>query len=327
MSDKPSTAFEHQIERIHKLLEGEAAKVTWNDKIPDPDNPDQLRQIDITIQRGEVTIHAECRIHQSPQDVKWIEELIGRRASLGADAIIAVSSSGFTVGAIRKASAFNIHLRTLGTLSDDEVRLWSNIALPVLIYYEFTECRLVLETPCRYLSTPLSITSEDARPIEWRGIFEPVMSQLDNDNELDHATKTFYVEIFSPLLLNGQKPSKMQLNGIVRRIKQPVPLDSVLGYFNTGDANVLAQVQKHSDGLVEIIQSSDSVAFVSDNTNMVVPPNSFFHCVWFDFKRPVSVEWAHIVSPHRAIQSDVKLAIALKYSPANSCSSDNEQEQ
>src|SRR5260221_7722697 len=146
MSDKPATAFEHQIERIHKLLEGEAAKVTWNDKIPDPHNPDQLRQIDITIQRDELKIHAECRIHQSPQDVTWIEELIGRRVSLGADAIIAVSSSGFTAGAIRKASAFNIHLRTLGTLSDDEGPLWSNIALPVMVYYEVTECRLVLET-------------------------------------------------------------------------------------------------------------------------------------------------------------------------------------
>jgi hypothetical protein len=259
--------------------------------------------------------------------VTWIEELIGRRASLGADAIIAVSSSGFTAGAIRKASAFNIYLRTLDTLSEDEVRLWSNIALPVMVYYEFTECRLVLETPCRYVSTPLSITSEDARPIEWRGLFEPVMSQLDSDDELDLATKAFDVEIFGSLLLNGKKPSKMQLSGIVRRIRQPVSVDSILGYFSPGNSNVLAQVQKHSDGLVEIIQSSDSVAFVTDNTNIVVPPNTFFHCVGFDFKRPVNLEWAQIICPHKAMQSDVRLTIALKYSPVNSNSPDTTREQ
>ena len=42
MIEKQSVAFEHQIERVHRLLEGELSTVTWNDKIPHPDNPDQL---------------------------------------------------------------------------------------------------------------------------------------------------------------------------------------------------------------------------------------------------------------------------------------------
>jgi hypothetical protein len=42
MIEKQSSAFEHQIERIHQLLEGELSTVIWNEKIPDPDNPDQL---------------------------------------------------------------------------------------------------------------------------------------------------------------------------------------------------------------------------------------------------------------------------------------------
>ena len=73
----------------------------WNDRIPDPDNPNQPRQIDITvIWDNELTI-IECRIHNRKQDVNWIEELMGRRVSLKADAVIAVSASGFTDGAIR----------------------------------------------------------------------------------------------------------------------------------------------------------------------------------------------------------------------------------
>src|SRR5437660_864391 len=92
MNDKASAVFERQIERIHQLLEREPANVTWNERIPDPDNLKQLRQVDITIDRDGTKVHAECRLHQAPQDVTWIEELIGRRASLGADVMIAVSS-------------------------------------------------------------------------------------------------------------------------------------------------------------------------------------------------------------------------------------------
>jgi hypothetical protein len=35
--------FEKQIERILQILEAEGASITWNDRIPDPDNPSQLR--------------------------------------------------------------------------------------------------------------------------------------------------------------------------------------------------------------------------------------------------------------------------------------------
>jgi hypothetical protein len=90
---------------------------------------------------------------------------------------------------------------------------------------------------------PLSITSEDGSPIEWRGLFEPVTKQLDDDNELDHATKVFEVEIFALPLVDGQKPSKIELSGTVRRISQPVPADSVLGYFAPDDPTaVIAKV-------------------------------------------------------------------------------------
>ena len=98
--------FERQIWRLHELLEQPGSEVTWNDHLPDPDNPSQPRQIDVTIRRdGKLTL-VECRIHNDRQDVQWIEELIGRRLSFRADAVIAVSASGFTKGAILKAKSF-----------------------------------------------------------------------------------------------------------------------------------------------------------------------------------------------------------------------------
>jgi hypothetical protein len=70
---KESEEFEHRIHRIHELMEGSGAEVTWNDRHPDPDNPSQPRQIDITIKRGGSLTIVECRLHKQRQDVKWIE--------------------------------------------------------------------------------------------------------------------------------------------------------------------------------------------------------------------------------------------------------------
>ena len=49
---KESDKFERQIQIIHQLIEGTGAKVEWNDRIPDPDNPEQARQIDVTIKKN-----------------------------------------------------------------------------------------------------------------------------------------------------------------------------------------------------------------------------------------------------------------------------------
>jgi hypothetical protein len=125
-SDKAFKAFERKIHRIHELLEDSGAEVTWDDHIPDPDNPDQLRQIDITIRRdGKLTL-VECRHHRFRQNVQWIESLIGRRTSLRAQDVIAVSSSGFTKGALVKAKKRRIIVRDLQQLTESEIRKGDN---------------------------------------------------------------------------------------------------------------------------------------------------------------------------------------------------------
>jgi hypothetical protein len=91
-------ALERQVHRIHELLVRSQADVTWNDHVPDPDNPEQLRQ-----------------------NVKWVEELMGRRQSLMAAEIIGVASAGFTAGAQKKAARFGVRLRDFEQLSDEEI--------------------------------------------------------------------------------------------------------------------------------------------------------------------------------------------------------------
>jgi hypothetical protein len=136
--------FEKQIKRIHEIVEQPGSNVIWNDHLPDPDNPDQPRQIDISIKReGSLTL-VECRLHQKKQDVKWIEELIGRKVSLRADAIIAVSASGFTDGAIKKAKAYGIFLRDLLSLAEDEIRLWGYKTKVWLTFLRFHNLKIMI---------------------------------------------------------------------------------------------------------------------------------------------------------------------------------------
>ena len=123
---KTSEKFELQIKRIHDLIEQPGSKVTWDDHIRDPDNPSQTRQIDITIGRDNTLTHIECRFRDKKQDVNWIEELMGRRISLKADAIIAVSAKGFTKGAIAKAKSYGIILRDIISLTEEEIREWGH---------------------------------------------------------------------------------------------------------------------------------------------------------------------------------------------------------
>ena len=141
---KKSDLFEQRIHRIHELLDGSGAEVTWNDRVPDPDNPGQPRQIDVAVKRAGALALIECRIHKRPQGVKWIEELMGRRTSLRAVGVIAVSSSGFSKGARLKAAKHQVELRTLQDLSDCEVLAWGRSVSLSLMCYQYSDVTLSL---------------------------------------------------------------------------------------------------------------------------------------------------------------------------------------
>ncbi len=148
-----SDEFEKQVERILRVLEAEGASITWNDRIPDPDNPDQLRQIDISLRReGRLTL-VECRAHARSQDVKWIEELYGRKVSLGAHSVIAVSASGFTEGAVRKAERLGVFARDLRNLSDEEIHTWGRGTRVRMSYVRFQEVDAFL------IASPIAVPS------------------------------------------------------------------------------------------------------------------------------------------------------------------------
>jgi hypothetical protein len=89
------------------------------------------REVDIslrsTIGSSDILIIVECRDRKGTEDVTWIEQLSQKRIDVGAHKALAVSSTGFSSGAINVANNNEgIELRTLKEVAPDEVLSWFN---------------------------------------------------------------------------------------------------------------------------------------------------------------------------------------------------------
>jgi hypothetical protein len=118
--------FQELIALVHRQLAPAGATVTES-AIREDAITHQGREVDITIQHEiagyPVTLVIECRDHDRPQDVVWIEALIGKYLHQVAH-VVAVSSSGFTEQALVKAKAVGIATMTVEAARDTEWSTW-----------------------------------------------------------------------------------------------------------------------------------------------------------------------------------------------------------
>jgi hypothetical protein len=306
------TSFERRIARIHRLLEAEGSVITWNDRIPDPDNPRQPRQIDVTIRRdGRLTL-VECRIHKEPQDVTWIEELIGRRASLQADAAIAVSASGFTTGAEAKAERFGIILRHFNTLTQDEIRNWGKERSVELIFYRFTGTKITFELSDPP-APPIVISDCKGNQVRWRSLFEQLMNESDRENLLERSA-TVSANFEAPIFVNGVRAVTTQFEATIHRVTREVRLASVVVYSNPFDGNDIshAAVAQFDLGESEIIEASDQVSVVVDLSQVDIPEHCLFRTILFDFGRVVEMRGAQFIGVQEAMTFQNSISFQFK---------------
>lgn len=110
-----SNPFQRLVKGIEAGLAPTEASVTESAMVPN--EAGEEREVDVLIE-AEVGGHpiklaVEARDHARPQDKTWIDNLLGRYRDLPIDHVIAVSSSGFTSGALKKADRVNIETLTL----------------------------------------------------------------------------------------------------------------------------------------------------------------------------------------------------------------------
>ena len=108
--------FQSLIAFIERAVAPTGAKVTES-ALVDERASEIERETDVMITaeigKHPVKIAVECRDHESPQDVTWIDSLIGKYQTLPVDKVVAVSRSGFTTAALAKATAQGIDAITL----------------------------------------------------------------------------------------------------------------------------------------------------------------------------------------------------------------------
>ena len=310
----PHKKLERQVERIHQLLEVEGSTVTWNDHIPDPDNPSQPRQIDVSIRRGGLLTLVECRIHKDPQDVTWIEELMGRRTSLKADAVIAVSASGFTKTARDKANVHGIHLRDFATLSRGEIQNWGRRRTMTLSFCEFTQVTLTIrasEPPQPGLPQLTGLDGKPPNSLIWRLLFQSIMQRLDQD-KWTGVPVTINSSVEAKVLVNGKVPASIGLSAKVRRIRQEVELASVVEYADPISSTSHAEVGHYILGDSEIIENFDNVAMTIDLSTITVPDNCCFETVTVDAGRIVNKR-PQFIGAEQAMSCQIPIQVRYEF--------------
>jgi hypothetical protein len=251
--------FERLIERVYKLLIDKGSEVKWNDKIPDPDNPKQSRQIDITIRRDNLITHVECRTHKKPQDTKWIEELIGRQLSLQADMVIAVSDSGFTKGAILKANKYGIALRDLKQLSESEIEEWGKKTKLKLTYYGFNNICLRFIFKNHQDISLIDIANELNEKSNFiDALFNTLKYYLNQQKNFNYPLCIFYNLEAHNMILCGKKLEGIKIRTEVYSfdVELNIPVISVYGHPEIESLSRETTIERADNYDLEIIKSN-----------------------------------------------------------------------
>jgi hypothetical protein len=140
--------FERLVARIEQAMSPSGAEVKSPDRIPDKVTG-ELREVDASVRYRvgtcPILITIECRDRGGIEDVRWIEQLAEKKRSVGAAMTMAVSSSGFSEPALKKAAATGIEIRTLTDATPDEFVQWLKFQNVVLQLNEWTLADLALD--------------------------------------------------------------------------------------------------------------------------------------------------------------------------------------
>jgi hypothetical protein len=173
--------FEKLVARIEQAMAPSGAEVKSPDHIPDKVTG-QLREVDASIRYKvgtcPILITIECRDRNSIEDVQWIEQLVEKKRSVGAAITVAVSSSGFSEPAVKKAAASGIEIRTLAEASLDEFVQWLSFQNVVLDLSEWSLADLGFDLYERSQGPPpqdTELSSSAQQSLREKGHLAPIL--------------------------------------------------------------------------------------------------------------------------------------------------------
>ncbi len=286
-----SDEFELLQSRVFKLINSGAKSVEWNVHLADPDT-DSQRQIDVLILEGDGRrIAVECRRRESVQDVMWIEELHGRKLSLGFDQVIAVSKSGFTKPAVKKAARFGIPLYDLVDLTDAEIESWLGRATIKLFYLTFPRLDLVA-------IVPLSVASAIAQRPDFRkgkhDGFHAVMARLRKVLDDTQLGGKFRTRLPTDGFTVDEHPLRYlvtQFEATREVVEAKCIMASLQSHPDTDPQQRETKVQRFDQGVPELIEFQGKAHILYGTEGIKSPPNSILDRI--QIVLPTATEIAH----------------------------------
>lgn len=212
------------------------------------------REVDISI-RNKVGTHEfltiiECRNRKEKGGIDWIEQIITKTANINTNRVIAVSTSGFTDGAINKAKHYNIILRTLRDFKAEEVKKWMDF----FIVEEGGSKFKIIDIFCRFINI-----------------------ELDDDTKKKGKTIEFQIEL-------NEKAFKIELTG------EYVSLADIIMQVNDKYDNYLFNGLKEEDNPVtkkiQIVPENRILFDFDDITYYVKYMNIILEC-WIEPYKPI----------------------------------------
>ena len=308
--------FEQLITQIHEVLDQTADKVVWNEHIPDPDNPGQLRQIDVTVTRKGRVTHIECRHRSAKQNATWVEELCGRRRSLKAHKIIGVSSSGFTKGAIAKAKRLGVILREFDELSYNEVSKWAEFPQVFVDFIQFNKALLTIvssATETRRLSHSPSFEDGNGRPWPVDEVFKQAADQIERAGIPPEITMEMFPK---DLAVDGIRAKEIFLSAKCVREKVPIDLPMVAQYSQRSPARDHTEATYHasrSSRFRLITYDESKFAPIVDLSEVLIPDGCVFRGIVFGFAHPVSPTQIQTLGLDRTVPFKMPFSTSLTH--------------
>jgi Restriction endonuclease len=307
-----SVAFEQLNARVAKLLQGAGATVTWNAKIPDPDDPTQKRQIDVLIDKAGLHTGVECRHHDGFQSVMWVEELIGRKQSLKLDGLIGVAINGFTPLAQAKAKRYGIALYDFRALTDNEIASWNGSATVETTFVQLEPLVVIARLPAAHIrQLPASLIFRNGQMDGYAAVMDRV-----RDDAAAHQGQQRSMSL---------NPAGFQINGIpvqaldARYVGRLVPQSAtclavqMMGSPGTEAAVRDISVQHYAHSVPQIIRARDEVHLVLDVSSLQPPPNSILHEFRVQFSTTTTLKMYELIGS-RDIRTEAT-SIMLKVVP------------
>lgn len=309
-----SDAFEKLNQRIAKLLQGASATVEWNAHIPDPDSPGNPRQIDVLITdaAGKRT-SVECRERGGAQCVMWIEELVGRKLSLGLDGMIAVSVKGFSVLARIKAARYGIVLYDFERLSDAEIASWGSAVRVEAVFAQFSLLEIVAGIAA---GSETQLNPDPARTKFMHGVrdgYAAVQDVLRDDvvaypglTRTRHLDPSGYTVDGLPLTL-----LRCGFSGDLVTQSATCTYAALVDTPGTSRSLRSTEVQRFDHSVNEVLQHAGESHLQVDVSNLKVPGNAILHETKIMFPQPTKVTQYELIGNRRMLSVADRVALSI----------------